>query len=208
MRRFSQFAVFAVAAVLLAAWLSPRAGAQIPPIRSRVLQPSEAGTIYGKDADYAIARATSKGCDGGLIVGQIADEFHSQVDRDYLRFDLTGFPEGAQILAAQLRVATVQDQSLSADFDVLVYAVPWSSALCTFREDNYDAPGLYGVLEGVLCNTVSGPGLYPLSVDASGMAPGGTVRYALRSSRDVLAQPPTGNEWIGQGFPVLVVTYR
>lgn len=177
-------------------------------IKTRILQPSEVGTIYGKDASYAIARATSKGCDGGLTVGQSADEYNSAVYRDYLRFDLTGFPEGATIDAAQLRVVTTLDQSLTADFDVLVYAVPWTSALCTFREANYDAPGLYGVLEGTLCNTVSGTGSYVLAVDESGMVPGGVVTYALRSSRDGLAQAPTGNEWIGQGFPVLTVLYH
>lgn len=195
MRKFTHLAAFAVLAAAALAVGGPRAvSAQIRPVRTTVIPAAEVGTIWGKDSSYAVARDTSTDCDGSMRVGQDADEYKSAVYRPYARFSLASIPEGATILAARVGVAVSLVQA-TPDFSAELYRVGWQSSLCTWRELNYDMIALSGVYEGVLFESALDTGHRELAVSTAPLSPGGEVRYAVRSSRDALAQPPYASEW-------------
>lgn len=195
MRKFIAFAVFALAAgVAVGIYGARPVAAQIRPLRVTTIPAAEVGAIWGKDSSYAVARDTSTDCDGSMRVGQDADEYKSAVYRPYMRYSLASIPEGAMIVAARVRVVVSLVQA-TPDFDAELFRVGWQSSLCTWRELNYDMIALSGVYEGVLFESALGTGQRELAVSTAPLSPGGEVRYALRSSRDVLAQAPSASEW-------------
>lgn len=198
-----------LAAVTLAASTAPALA-----VSAVSLAPSDEGSIYGKSAAYATARATSAACNAApLTVGQRFSAGRYSVNRSLVSFDLSAVPPGATILYARLDVDVVADGS-GTDFAALIFrpaglALPVCGA--ANREAAYDS-GDGAAFEGTLVET-SAPGLlgtHSLTVDHTALAPGAVVTYMLRSSRDIMANAPTGDEWIDAagGAARLVVVYE
>lgn len=214
MRRFSQFAVFAVAAVLLAAWLSPRAQTVSASDAVTVNIPATSdGSPYGFGLNYLAARGTYGGCyDTPNVVGQThAGQFYA-VYRAGMHFKLGAIPAGATVMYARL-TATITADNSGADFAGRVERVAAPSPVCGNGSTWY---GAGGTVEGDLFDTGATPGVGARSmlVDPAGITPGGNAAYLIRSSRDVAASPPSAQETVtmgavenGTGASLLVVYY-
>ena len=211
MHRFAQFAVVAAALVALAFYLSTTAAAS--DAVTVVIPASTDGAVYGTSPVYANARAYYSGCnDGAAIVGQLRAWQTYVVDRSGLLFKLDAIPAGATIVYARL-TATITADNSGVNFTGEVERVDAPSPICSNGATWY---GASGAAEGTLFDTAANPGTgdRSLVVDHTALAPGGTAGYLVRSSRDIAAQAPTGQETVtlgtgetGQPATLLVVYY-
>lgn len=209
--RKSYYAVAAAALVALALYLSPTAAAS--DAVTVIIPASTDGAVYGTSPVYANARAYYSGCnDGAAIVGQLRAWQTYVVDRSGLLFKLDAIPAGATIVYARL-TATITADNSGANFAGEVERVDAPSPICSNGATWY---GASGAAEGTLFDTAANPGTgdRSLVVDHTALAPGGTAAYLVRSSRDIAAQAPTGQESVtlgtgetGQAATLLVVYY-
>ena len=178
-----------------------------------IIPASTDGAPYGLSPVYANARAFYSGCnDGAAIVGQARQWQTYIVDRAGLLFKLDAIPAGAQIVYARLTVTVTADNS-GTNFTGELERVDAPSPVCANGATWY---GASGTAEGTLFDTAANPGTGErvLQVDHTALAGGGTVGYLVRSSRDIAAQAPTGQETVtlgtvesGQAATLLVVYY-
>lgn len=200
MQRFMIAAVVALAIALLA---RPAYATS----RTVTLSPAGEATVFGKAGGYAAARADSAGCTSALRVGQIADGAVYSVSRTYIPFDLSGIPSGATIQYARLDIDVAADGS-GTDFFGLVFRPTLALPVCSNREAAYDSAGAF---EGTILDTSAAGvvGVHSLVVDHTALAPGAVVSYAVKSSRDISGNAPTGAEYVDlvAGAARLVVVF-
>jgi hypothetical protein len=167
---------------------------------SRLIVQAESadGHIYGQNADYESARATSSGCSTSsttLWVGQFYDGAY-HIYRGCLSFDTSALPADALIVHARLFLCGAVDWA-AVDHNQLIYRYTWQEALCSYQEANYD--GAYGgsaTLEGTLCNTVNFvvDGWQSIEVDTHGINRSGDSKYTVVSEEDVNDSQPGADE--------------
>lgn len=210
MQRFVSALVVCLACALLVA---PNAAVRASNAVTVVIPAVADGSVYGLSPVYANARAFYTGCnDAAGIVGQSRAFQTYRVNRGGLLFKLDAIPAGATIVYARL-TATITADNSGANFTGEVERVYAPSPVCANGATWY---GASGAAEGALFDTAANPGTgdRSLAVDHTALAPGGTAGYLVRSSRDISAQPPTGQETVtlgtgetGQPATLLVVYY-
>ena len=152
------------------------------------------------------------GCGGqsGCTWGETFDVY-----RTYLDFDTSAIPDDATITDVSLSLKASSDYS-DVDFDVRIYKYAWTEPIDSgSREANYDASG--ATYDADWRNTSGmSTGIYydSPSLDNSWVNLTGDTKYQLRSSRDVNANTPSGDEYIKSysanaagNEPILKVTY-
>lgn len=155
--------------------------------------------IYGANSDYNIARSTASNGDGYGTLGQhgVSTKY---VHRTCLMFD-TSTLSGKTITAAKLRLKATVDGS-TTDFSIQVVATTFTTPIWDNLDTNFDAilaaTPVYGTY-----NTASGWSVgtwYEIALDpVTCINTSGSTHLGLRSSRDVAATPPAGNEYIRYG---------
>jgi hypothetical protein len=197
-----------------------------------VIDPDFAGgtadcEIKGGSTVYATARATSTAIAATawqMNIGQYLSGSDYYVLRLFVLFDTSSIGAGSTVTQVNLKMYNYLSSDGSAtDFDIQIVKCDWSALAgaitnATYRENAYDACLSSDADDSILVNTVS--------IDASRkqwtsgnlstawVSKTGTTYYGLRSSRDLNADVPTGNEYVGMVSadyttyrPILVVTY-
>jgi hypothetical protein len=183
---------------------------------------SSSWAIYGSNADYATARATSfsgMAPNTTIIIGQRSTY---QVQRGALKFVTSTIGAGSTITQVNISMVCATDQS-TKDFDVQIVKFDWSSYdpyATANREDNYDGCLAADADDNIWRNT---SGMSVETAYTSGnlattwVSKTGNTYYGLRSKDDYDATTPTNlTERITLGGPtnatesyrpVLTVTY-
>lgn len=208
---FRRLPVLALVVVLALAFGGPRVSAS--DAVTVLIPASTDGAVYGLSPVYASARAFYSGCnDNAAVVGQTRQWQTYVVNRAGLLFKLDAIPAGATIMYARL-TATITADNSGTNFTGELERVGAPSPICANGSTWY---GASGTAEGTLFDTAANPGTgdRSLVVDHTALAPGGTAGYLVRSSRDIAAQAPTGQETVtlgtgetGQPATLLVVYY-
>lgn len=150
------------------------------------------GLVWGQNATYATARATSFGFDTSSAffdVGQALSGGTYFVYRGFLKFSLASIPLNSLLLNATLGLVCTADFSTVADFDVQVVKQDWSAQdplAAGNREAAYDAclAGTQDVIWKATSAISTGVQYQSPPLDLSWLVPGATAYYSLRSSRD------------------------
>jgi len=151
-----------------------------------------------------------------IYLGQYMGLFH--VSRSGLVASLVGIPLGANILSATLSLYGENDTS-DTDFDVVLVSGADLADIFVLA-DFGDLLNDIISLGSINTSTYLLPGWNVITLNTAGIAAlqaaiGGTVRFGVRSSRDISATPPTGNEFvyfygtdaIASRVPRLTITY-
>jgi len=186
------------------------------------------GFIEGNNATYTTARDTSTNSGytnwSYFIVGQSKTYYETYyVYRSYLVFDTSSI--GANIVGqVNLKMTVRNDYSTAADFDVQIVKYNWSEwesnqTNTTYRETAYDGVLVSDADDAIWLNTngISNDTTYISgNLSTAWINKTGKTYYALRSSRDLAGEVPSGDELLriysrevttGSYRPVLSVTY-
>lgn len=160
---------------------------------------SGSGGIYGMNAVYSIARstATSIYSQDKYYVGQSATAVPIYyVYRWFLKFDTSVIPDGNTITQVNLKMVALEDNSVDADFDVVIKKCNWSAydpASDVNKESIYDLilsstadNNIWRNTSGISINTQYTSG----NLDTAYVNKSGWTYYALLSSRDVSGTAP------------------
>lgn len=171
------------------------------------------GEIYDTDAVYATAQAATDGTvNDSAVTARVGQTTGFTIWRDVLFFNTTDVPVGSTITTVTVSLYGYSDSS-DTEFDItVVTADAAETPLSTF---DYDDLGNISLGE---MNTASwGVGQYNnIVLDGFGrenIICGGITQLGLRSSRDIAAANPTGDEYVtfytseSPNKPILYVTY-
>lgn len=180
------------------------------------------GHVYGTNADYATARATSSDISVAnvtLLVGQTAA---FMVLRGFLLFDTSSIGSGSNVTQVNLKLTSGGDTSVT-DFDIQIVKQDWSAQnplAAGNREAAYDNCLSGTADDSIMRSTSSGwvanTQYTSGNLSTSWVSKTGTTYYSLRSSRDLAGTQPTGNEYVAvdsanhgtsEYRPVLTVLY-
>lgn len=180
------------------------------------------GYIYGYDATYATARATSTTYVSNnpfLWVGHYGSPYY--VFRSFLKFNTSLIPDDNIIIQVNLKLVCTSDNS-ATDFDVQIVKQNWLAQdplSDANREAAYDNC-LAGTADDNIWRNTSGMSLNTQytsgNLNTAWPSKTGNTYYCLRSNRDLNANQPSGGEDIyiaaaeNATFsyrPLLVVTY-
>lgn len=175
------------------------------------------GYLSKSDANYATAQAaaTSDAADttaNYIIVGQVfADSVYS-IYRSIMKFDTSGIQSTDALLDAQLLLRGYSDGSAT---DFLLRLQKWTTGTPITVEDYNDFDGT-SYDDGLFNTSQFQVGQYNTVkiTNLNLITKAGNTQIFLRSSRDISAIAPTGNELVNlysydSGYPpTLQVTYR
>lgn len=180
------------------------------------------GYISGINGSGNYAEARSTGGDDysfvgvGMLVGQrLINVDDIYVIRSFVLFDTSSIDDAATITQANLKLVITLDNS-TTDFDVQIVKQDWSSGT---NDQKFDAclsgtadDNIWRNTSGISHNTQYASG----NLSTAWISKTGTTYYSLRSSRDVDATEPTGDEFVTFATanhatesyrPILSVTY-
>jgi len=182
------------------------------------------GYVYGDNADYPTARATSVAYNSTAVtvyLGQYLSAGTYKCDRAFLKFDTSSIPDSDIIQRVNLKLTCNSDNS-DTDFDVQIIKQDWSAQdplSDANREAAYDNclagtqdDNIWRNTNGIVLNTQYTSG----ALSTAWVNKTGNTYYSLRSNRDLNATTPTGYEYISWAAaehatpayrPVLAVLY-
>jgi hypothetical protein len=190
-----------------------------------VYSTSSDGYIYKSDTNYTRGQSATTGTVNSsgqfLTIGQKKDQSippNYYVYRGYVFFNTSSLPSNAYLDSATLSLYKKDDYS-TTDFSITIqHSEAGGGAYPHSPLQSVDYNKIYYTGNGGTYNT-SGfhSGYNNISLTQLGwIVKGGTTKFCLRSSRDINANSPTGNEYVnvyanekGSGYqPKLVVVYR
>jgi len=186
------------------------------------------GFIMGENgSSYAVAHSTSTsayyGATDYIDCGQDTYGSGARVNRAFFLFDTSSIGSGNVVTQVNLYLYVQSNQSVT-DFDVQIVKYDWSEwaadqSNATKRETAYDGCLAAAADDSIWKNTadiVVSKAYTSGNLSTAWVNKTGTTYYGLRSSRDLNADAPTGDEFIAIGYsghatearrPVLSVTY-
>ncbi len=167
---------------------------------------------YTTAPSYSTARSTSVefltgGASNYVQIGQ--DTYGTDgfsVNRGFVLFDTSSIGAGSTVTQANLKMHIQNVSYVSGDFDIQIVKQDWSAfaadvSNATNRETAYDGC-LSGTADDSILGTAStiGTGLETSgNLSTAWVSKTGTTYYSLRSSRDLNADQPTGDEFVTFG---------
>jgi len=176
----------------------------LPDVGERMIEnivASNDGHVYGRNAAYSTARATSFAVVSASFysVGQLLSGDY-YVSRPFLEFNTSSIPSSATISKVNLKMTCFEDHS-TQEFDIQILEHDWSALgtitsanMETFFDDCLAITGSFlwrDTSSGISTNTeYTGGDMTPSYINKSG-----STYYSLRSSRDKLNNTPTVDEY-------------
>lgn len=167
------------------------------------------GYIRGNNSVYATARATSFQTVDNAGSARVGQDLGYNVYRGYFRFNTGTISPTATVTQANLKMAIITNTS-TTDFNVNIQKYDWTAPLNGAREANYDG-ALAATLDQVWRNTlgIATNTIYTSpNLDITRVNPVGYTYFAVISSRDASATPPTTPEHIDIYTAEGTATYR
>ena len=200
MKRFFVFAL-----ILLLAFSMVALFMEIPEVKATALTftaSTSDGMIFEYDTVYSTARTDTAGIvtdtSNYETVGQKLDVIYYYVRRSFIFFDTSAIPDGAIIDSAVLSLYIYSDGS-DTDFNVTV-----QNGMPTYPHDPLVGGDYYyqhysGDGGSANTSTIGGAGYWNITLSTTGegwISKTGTTKLCLRSSEDIDASAPSGDEFI------------
>jgi hypothetical protein len=180
------------------------------------------GYIYFDAGEYTVARVNTYGLvsntSASSKIGQQYDGSDYYIYRTFLFFDTSTIPTWAHITSATLSLYIQYDYS-TTDFNVTIQTGGTTYPHDPMVNTDYYYTHYSGTGGSRSTNTIAGAGYWNVTLTASGLTwitKEGLTKLCLRSSRDISANTPSGNELIyfysneqGASYaPKLYITYQ